>query len=230
MGGMALTDRNKAKIHLGLPLADPTWDAFLTQVIPEVDTAIRNEIDRQVIEQKPGIVEYLDGNGREQLLLTHTPVQSVAEVREDQAGYWGQNPAGFDSTTILTPGVDYALRPDDPLTGWSRAGILVRINAAWPLRIQQPYDSLARKRIAGLGAVRVTYTAGYTTSPTLAPADLTLAANQVIAQVKASRAAGYLVNSEGLAEYHYSLGTLIQGFLQTGSVASILAKYRQIPV
>lgn len=221
---MALTSVPLARVHMGIAAADTSIDAWLNQVIPQVDLAIRNELGREVIEYRAGIVEYLDGNGLQNLYLRHTPVQSITEVRLDHAGYAGQG-AGFGSTTVLTAGTDYYLRKDD-VNGWSRAGTLVRINAVWPRRNVRTQGQLTGGWVPGQGNVMVTYVAGYTSSANAAPADLTLAANQVIAQLRSRRTTGMPLQSESLGEYSYSLAA-VQQALMTGDVPAILARYRK---
>lgn len=210
--------------------SDLTLDPFLALVVPEVDRIIRTELNNIQIEQRSGIVEYQDGNGSEIIITRYAPVQVLTEVREDQTGYWGTNANAFGTGTIKTSGVDYALIPDDPITGWSKVGRIQRLNALWPSRPIVPPGRLSSKLVNGLGAIKLTYTAGLTDTPTTVPLDLQLAGNLLISQIKLSRIYGFLMTSEGLAEYHYSLGQLIHGFLQIGSVAAILAKYKELPV
>lgn len=210
-------------------MTDEQLNDFLAVVIPEVDAVIRQELNLPVIEQVTDITDYYDGNGRVNLTLRYTPVQSVASVVIDQTGYFGQGPNAFAGTPLVA-GIDYALVIDDPLTGWAGAGQLTRINGFWPSRIITPYSRLAGERVPLQGAVQVVYTAGLTDDPAKVPADLQLAANLLISQVRMSRLYPYIMTSEGLGEYHYALSQLLHGSLQVGTVASILAKRKDLPI
>ena len=292
-----LTTAGIYKKFISMSDSDTTLDDFLAIVVPEVDRALRTELNLLVIEQVSGIVEYIDGNGLDSIYTRAVPLQSIQEVREDIYGAWGQNvtiqtatltsgsatitgltaatttlsagmpvsgtgiPAlttissvtsdstlilsanatvsgaqsltfttGFSNSTILVQGQDYAMRPDDPITGWSRRGQIVRLNGYWASQQQRAFERLARKRIDAFGAVKVTYTAGLSTDPNIAPLDLQLAANLLISQIKLSRLYGFLTTSEGLAEYHYQLGQLLHGFMQIGTVQAIVGKYKEVPV
>lgn len=217
-----------------LGISDSSLDAFLSIVCPEVDAAIRNELNRFVIEQTTPIVEFPNGTGTPSLYLRCIPVQAIIEVRVQPTSFpggdWGQAPNSFDSTTILQPGC-YAIAIDDPINQWSRIGRLVRTNGGvWPGIFYTPYNRLSMQQAPGDGNIMVTYTAGLTNNPSTVPFDLQLAANLMISQIRVSRLYGYVPTSEGLAEYHYSLGKVIAQILQAGTVAAILAKYKVLPI
>jgi hypothetical protein len=199
---------------------------WLQQVIPQVDRAIRNELGRDVLEKQAGVVEYLAGSGNEVLLLTHTPVQSITEVRVDSAGYAGQG-TGFGAATVLTAGVDYYLAPDDPLNNWSRAGMLVRIGSVWPRRSVRYAGQLSGSAAPGLANVKVTYSAGFTADASTPPADLQLAANLVLSQLRAAAKLGQVMQTERLGEYQYQLQPQQLGqAIRAASVEGVLQKYR----
>lgn len=204
----------------------PAMESLLALVIPQVDETIRKDINRPVIEKTEGLVDYLEGNGKPAIVLTHNPVHSVQSVYLDDSGAWGQGPDAFPPPELVE-GVDWALRIDNPVAGWSNAGILVMLNGVWPRRPTRYPGFLAGNLTPGAGNIKVTYTAGLSSNST-PPADLTLAANLVISQVLASRKFGWPSTSENLAEYSYSLATQIQQYLVTGTVAGILARYRRI--
>jgi hypothetical protein len=201
----------------------------LAVVIPEVDLVIRLELNLPVIEQVSNIIDYYDGNGRVNLTIRNTPVQSVTSVTIDQTGYFGQGPSAFTGTALVA-GIDYALVIDDPINGWARAGQLTRINGFWPSRIIMPYSRLAGERVPLQGAIKIVYTAGLTDDPDKIPFDLQLAANLLVSQIRMSRLYPYIMTSEGLGEYHYALSNLLHGMLQIGTVASILAKRKDLPI
>lgn len=89
--------------------------------------------------------EYLDGSGTDELLLPRWPVTVISEVKYDRGGYYGQPTSGtpFGTDSVLTQGTDYYWPTTD-----RRRRLLVRA-AGWH----------------GLGSVKVTYTAGYSTIP-----------------------------------------------------------------
>ena len=226
---MTLTSPEAYKTFASVDPTDTTFDAVLNLLIPMVDKAIRNEIERTVIEKTSGIVEYLDGNGLDVVLLRHTPVQAITEVRLDPAGFYGQG-TGFGSTTVLAAGVDYAIVPDDPVNNWSLAGKLRRLNGVWPGRMERRPGQLSGVMRPGQGNIKVTYTAGYSAVADKVPADLQLAANLVVSQVRSAAELGFVPGSAHLSEASYSLLSGVQQAMQTGTVASILARYRRLAI
>lgn len=225
-----LTDPDQYKNFAGITSSD--FDAFLTLFIPQIDAAIRTDLNRPIIEKTMGLIDILPGSGFEELILTHNPVQSVEEVRESESGTYGAGIDPFPVETVKVAGIDYCLRIDDPVTQWSNAGILMRLGGVWRDRSVRPPGKLAAQSRSGMGNVKVTYTAGLTASA-LPPPDLSLAANLLVSQVLASRkfSMPMAMTSEGLSEYHYSLAQLIAlGMTTIGTVAGILAKYRRMVI
>lgn len=185
-------------------------------------------------------VEYYSGDGTPVLLLRQGPVTAVAEVRQDQAGYWGQGATAFaDASSVLTAGTDYALVQEG---GAAAASALRRVGTAggaglgtmWAGSWYAAGGTLVQPLVGpvwppGQGNVKVTYTAGYTKAA--APKDLKLALFQWAALVRlTAQRGGLLVQSASLGEQAYSLmqpGAVrsADGAALVGSVEQLLTSY-----
>ena len=89
-----------------------------------------------------GVTEVTHG---EALQCPQAFLRSIAEIRADYLGYAGDRSGSFDSTTIITSGVDYFIDWDE--VGLCRSGIVYRTGPNWP--------PLPR-------SVKCTYTSGFT--------------------------------------------------------------------
>jgi len=224
---MALTTRDSYKMFARI--TDTSWDDFLYLVIPMVDAGIRTDLNRPVIEKQTGLVEIVCGRDSDEITLAHNPVQAIAEIREDFNAGFGSATDSFNSDTILDAS-KYSLKLDDPLNPtWSRAGIVCRINGVWSGRAVRQVDRLASYRAPSQGTIKVTYTAGLTSSTTTPPLDLSWCANETISFMRARAPYGMAMTAEALAEYSYTLSQLMQSFFTTPTAATILAKYRRAP-
>ena len=221
---MALTTIDAVKTHLGMEAGDTTLDPQLNQIIAGVDAAIKKQLKQQF--ESATYTEYYDGTGTETLYLRQTPVSVTGlAVYEDLTGYFGVPAGSFASTTLLTHGTDYVLQKDQP-NGMSLSGVLLRLYSVWGGRtVFGPAEVTGRPDVAR-GSVKVTYTAGYTT----VPADLAMAANQVIAWA-VNATDGQAMRSENYDYYGYTraaLAELAKGDLGTlATAANILASYNR---
>lgn len=168
-------------------------------------------------------VFYLDGNGTQDLAIPETPVQSITSVYVDRTGYYGQGDDAFASDTILTSGDDYYLVIDDHgVNGWSRSGILRRVNAVWPYNVTRQPRYLSLQREPCRGCIKVTAITGYT----LVPYDLKMAIFDIVNMYKSAADDGRLLQSEGGEGYNYSLGGLDQEAMRLGSVRNVISIYK----
>lgn len=195
------------------------------------DTLYQSYIDQAsaIITRKTGLVfdsaaatEFYQGSGTAQLVLRRRPVSSIATVHVDDSAYFGFASGAFGSSTLLTAGVDYAL--DVQTSGFSRSGILYRIGGRWPAQPVRDGSELVGGEMAGFGNVRVTYTAGYSTTP----ADLKLAGILLARIIMLTSAnGGKMVTSESLEYYSYTLSGSEDAKNDLHSVAAIVNAYRE---
>lgn len=219
---MALTDRASVKLHLNIPSSNTNEDSRLDQFIVQVDKCLKNLLQRDI--EQASYTEFYTGAGTKYLVLRQRPVVSIANLWVDPAGYFGESATPFQSNTLLTQGVDYALALDEG--SQSRSGLVVRIGTFWPeIDLLRRPGILAIEGGPAFGNIKVQYTAGYGT----VPADLQLLANQIVAQVRNSAKRGGLpVASESLADYSYSLAQQATGaVLQAGTNQQIVSKYKE---
>lgn len=145
-------------------------------------------------------------DGMDALQLRRLPVRSIAEIRVDSDGRFGQKAGSFGASTVWTVGDQYFLETEEE--DISRSGIVYAFSA-WPITI---------------GSIKVTYTAGLTRdelngegdNSTLDGSGLTAAVTK--AAVKAFNAyrqmrkrsnrvgsAGGALTGENLGDYSYTL-------------------------
>lgn len=218
-----LTTLARLKAVLGVSSTDSSQDDLLQLYVDSANEAVEVYCGRTFASAD--YVQYYTGNNTYRLVLRQRPVTAVSEVRFDGSGYFGQRDGGFDSTTVLTEGVDYCLDWDSG-ANYSKSGILFRIGTIWPMLHRQIYYTRLSPDIGpALGNLKVSYTAGY---PTI-PADLSLAATQVAAHMKrVSALGGYNLQSERIGDYRYEMFTKLLVNNEVGGVLATLARYKDI--
>jgi hypothetical protein len=159
------------------------------------------------------LTEYYCGPNDPTLVLRESPVVSISSVYLDSGAYFAQASGAFAADTLLTAGVDYALD--------ARRGFLVKIGGVWPGVNAQARGLLASGVTEGVGNIRVTGIYGYAPIP----ADLQLAACQVVAEMKASARLGGALSSERTDYYSYTRASAADVSTMLGSSMSILAGY-----
>ncbi len=160
------------------PGAAPS-DALLTWFLQDADRVIKLRCKRD-LETTTYPQDYYDGNNQEFLPLRQRPVQpNGLTVWLDPGGFYGDAPGAFGSTTavgqtnptLLTLGVDYALKRDQP-DGSSKCGLLRKLGSgivggamSWPWDWQMRKGTLTARLPpgwpGGAGNIKVAYTAGY---------------------------------------------------------------------
>ena len=224
----ALTTLEDLKIGLEIPSSDTSRDAVLTQLITQITALIEQYTDK--VFGPDSYTEYYSGDNTPTISLRQTPVTGITSVHVDSGGYWGQGADGFDTDTLLTAGVDYALQIDSP-DGSSRTGLLQRLNGSWsgPVFTSRP-GNLAAGVPVPLGNIRVVYDAGLGSIPP----DVALAAQLAVARIWRSAKYGGLLQSENTPKYSYSLATAqirADGIASLPPEAlSILAGYRRLAI
>lgn len=202
---MSLTTLAKLKTHLSIPQSDNSEDAFLNQILLEIDTAVLRFCKRDFASA--AATEYYDGTGRETLILKRRPVTAVAGVWVDQAGYYGHNASGFPASSAWTIGQQFA--PPSLAESEQNGGLLLALPGGWPANFGGPWSGCSNFGWAagtwpeGRGNIKVTYTAGYT----VIPDDLELAVHHLAAALRSTAEKGLAgpVGSETFGEYSYSL-------------------------
>jgi hypothetical protein len=218
---MPFTTRDSFKTYAGI--TDSALDAVIDLLIPQVDKLFKR-FTQQNLEQGT-YIEFYGGTNSMFFRLRQRPVASIINLWLDPTGYFGIRAGSFAAPTLLVPGEDYVLVPDQP-DGSSRAGKVARINEVWPGVRFRPHGLIGTKPVKGRGNIKVEYLAGYAE----VPEDLTLAANMTIAHIRQSRKHGALVQSESFEDYEYELA--MPGNFDFRDIPpnakSILAAYRPL--
>lgn len=215
---MAIASVTEFKTHLGISgsSSDSLYQTYLDQA-------------SAIITRKTGLVfdsasatEFYQGTGTNQLVLRRRPVTAVASVYVDDSAYFGFASGAFGSSTLLTAGTDYAL--DIQSSSFSRSGILYRINGVWDGANYRAGNELVGGDGPGLGNIKVTYTAGYSTTPS----DLKLAGILLARVIMLSSSnGGQMVQSESLEYYSYTLKGSSEAASDIHSVNAIVNAYRE---
>lgn len=164
----------------------------------------------------------------------------VPVVYVDPQGAWGQAPSAFGAGTQLTNGTMFAVQLGRGGVT-SPQGILKRLGlggagfvgwGGYPQSYGVGYGKLAASRLPvwplGYGNIKVIYPAGFST----VPADLVIAANQLVTFIARNQPLGGLTpSSEGYESYSYSLmgvtsGSSSSGYPELGSIRAVLIRYR----
>ena len=217
-----LTTLQKVKDMLGI--TSTTFDTQLNALLFAADAAIKTELDREI--ERTTRTEFYSGNGLRTICLRETPVISITSVHQNFSGYYGQNVDSlFSSETLLTAGSHYVLQIDK--NGISYTGILERIGTVWA-ELSRSYTQakVTQEATPAQGNIKVVYEAGYSN----VPEDLQYCVVLTIQRMRQLLPYGYLMDSEKLGDYSYSLGlTFRKIMLEVGQVERILRKYRKTP-
>lgn len=152
---------------------------------PDANTIARYDLLRRSMEaaakkyckwgiEQSAVVEFYDGTGKLELVLTNPFVIGIQNLWEDDQANYGTTSGSFASTSLLVSGQDYALVYEN---GISRNGIVRRIQnqflwwpGLWAPGYQQASGGLAYQYGAywnpGQGNIKVQYTYGF---PTVLP-------------------------------------------------------------
>lgn len=218
---MSLTTLDSYKTYAGI--TDSGLDDVINLLLPQVDPLLKR-FTQQNLEQGT-YIEFYGGNNSMFFRLRQRPVTSIVNLWLDPTGYYGVPVGSFGPTTLLVPGEDYVLIPDQS-DGSSRAGKVARINEVWPGIRFRPHGLIGTRPVKALGNIKVEYQAGYAEIPE----DLTLAANMTIAHIRQSRKHGALIQSESFEDYEYELA--MPGNFDFRDIPpnakSILAAYRPL--
>ena len=216
---MSIADLTYVKTHLGI--STDTEDDRLEQWILAVDQIIENDLAYAVMEATK--TEYLTGTGGPLLFLRHRHVTSITNIWQDSQG-WFDQASGFDSSTLLVAGTDYALVTDDEDdvdVSWS--AVVRRIGGVWPMEFGKGPGDLVLQPVNGRGNIKVVYVCGYATADM--PEDLKLAAAIMVSMVRRVGKAGGPISGFSFEGFSQQFGAAAPDDLT--SVANILASNRK---
>lgn len=222
-GGCNLSCRltTLAQLKTALGISGVDQDTLLEPMLDAAESAFQRLIDRQLCLTE--YTEYYSGRGTKVLLLNEYPVTAVTDVRVDSQGFWGSVEDSFPATTAYTSGIHYALVKDGRASEAS-TGKLYHIPSVWPAQWRQTSGTLSLVRRPGAGNIRVTYTAGYD----VIPADVQKAVWDTVAALMANGSLGRPMMEEKYEEYAYKLASLAESYMQIGSAANVVQKYRRL--
>lgn len=196
---MSLQTLASYKTFLGYTSSDR--DGVYTEMISEVCDAVVRYCKNGSLESASYTV-ILDAPNRNVLYLPHFPVTASTLQIWLNTDANGES-AAFTSTHFLTAYEDYALDlgPDNVTYSYSGKVTLLS-HAPWSANNWvRPVYSLSTRLEPSRGAVKATYTAGFSTIP----ASLTAAVNLIVSKLYQMRTLGMAVTSEGLAGYNYAV-------------------------
>ena len=212
-------------VKLALNITSAAQDDQLSTLIPSAEQVIKNYVHRDLESQT--YTQIYSGTDQRHLVLRQTPVTAITSVYEDDDAYYGQGQAPvFDSTTLLTEGIDFVLDRDISTT-YSKSGILWRIGYVWPkARRHYYYRTLSHEPGPPFGNIKVTYVAGF--SPI--PDDIKYAVAMLVRWMQRSiQFGGQQLQRERLGDYAYELGRKrLDTDFELGSLRATLAPYREI--
>ena len=166
----------------------------------------------------------LDAPISRDLFLPIVPVRSVTSVYLDLGANGLVANFGSDDLLDNTDNGEYQLLIDDWVGGFSRSGILRRVNSYWGSGRYRYPDRLADSLEGVRGAVLVNYLAGTTSVPPEIEAAAVLAVSLLLARKRT----GAPVSSESWNGYSASLAGpfTAAGVVQTPDIAGLLLPYQ----
>ena len=219
---MALTTRASVKTQAGIPSADTSRDSQIDLLILGVESLVKQQTGRNL--ESASYTEYYSGDNSPFLMLRQYPVTAVSAVYYDDSAYFGTATGAFAASTLLTNGVDYCLVSGQNGTG--SQGILRRIGTVWYGRPSREIGVVENLPPIPAGNIKVQYTAGYVALP----AAITMGVNLLISQLMTQAAAGSGIQSMTYEDASVTYLSPDVAAKAWGSISSIFANYRSIPV
>jgi hypothetical protein len=176
---------------------DETTQASLQAIISEVSDAILRYLKNGSIETASYTV-IMDAPVSINLVLPVVPI--LASSLQLWFNYQAQgDPAAFTSANLLTAYSDYQLLTGPFNSTYSESGIVRNLWGAWGVSYMRPALSLASSLIATPGAIKATFTAGYST----VPPSIVQAAFLAATKLYNMRKTGMPFTNESLQAYSY---------------------------
>ena len=190
-----------------------TWQAFtgqtlagadltaLESIATAVDAAIKKRL-RHPVELTTYTNLIFDAPATEVFSLAkYAPVRASGLTIYRNPTAYGQASA-FNSTHLLTVGVDYFLDLGPDNATESRSGLVYRVGGAWwGVSYRYPHLSLDSRVGSAKGSLLVSFSAGYSA----VPADITLAAHLAMSKIREMRLYGGQASSQSWNGGSFSL-------------------------
>lgn len=195
MSNPTLVTLDDFKTHLGITSDDD--DTRLSTVLCGIEQSVKGFCRNDILSAEA--TEYYDGTGDGELVLKRRPVTAISTVRVDANGAYGNGSNVFGSTTEWEFGTAYTIRSLSE-TSRHNDGILKSLKGRAPGWAQLPGIGVWPE---GVGNIKVTYTAGYSSTPD----DLALAIFQLASAAWAMTEEKGLapVSEETIGRYSYTL-------------------------
>lgn len=212
---LVITSLADLKTHLSITGAGE--DTKLTQFLTQLESVFFDWANRASSDfTSAAIVEYHSGDGTPEIVLKRRPVTALTDVWLDSSGYFGQGAdTPFPDSTKLTKGTDVVVENLEENED----------NPAILRRLSGTVDQTSNYWDRGVGNIKVSYTAGYTTTPVALP----LAFYDLAAAIRksAETQTGGRIKSERHAKYGFEL---IDGTADANGdgVAALIASARSI--
>jgi hypothetical protein len=219
---MALTNRNAVKAQAGISSSDTSRDTQIDLLISGVTSLVKQQLNRDI--EAADYTEYYSGDNSPFLLLRQFPVNSITAIYYDNAAYFGDAPGAFDTSTLLTSGVDYSLM--DGLNGKGGQGIVRRVGSIWYGRPSRRVGTVENLQPIDMGNIKVVYNAGYT----IIPAAILMGVNMLISQLVMQASAGGGASSMSYEDAGVTFLTPDVAAKAWGSIASVFAQFKSIPI
>lgn len=227
---MPLITLQQAKDLLGI--THTRHDTQINALITPIEHLMNDWCSRKLEETTH--TEYQSGDATEKLLLRHFPLSAIAGVWVDNSGAYGYGPDPFASATALTQGIDYVPSKERHTVigsgSWiCQDGVLLHLKGGWPRcphKFSLRDDALASEAGAYWGNIKVTYTAGFTSSNL--PQQLRLAeAWAIAAAMRTGRFGDAVFVGEKLGEWEYKLQALVAGVPEFVSLRQMCARLKE---
>lgn len=225
---MAITTRAAVKAQAGILSADTSRDSQIDAMIAGVTSLVKQQLNRDI--EATDYTEYHSGDGKPFLLLRQYPVNSIASIYYDNAGYFGDGAGAFPASTLLISGTDYCLL--DGLNHKGGQGMVRRIGSMWYGRPSRVFGSVENLPPIDMGNIKVTYNAGFGPGAAAGPipAAIVMSVNSLILQLVTTAAAGGGVASMSYEDASVTYLTPDVAARAWGSIASNFSQYKSIPI
>ena len=219
---MALTNLTSVKTQAGIAASDTNRDAQIRAFVDGITSLVKQQLNRDL--ESTDYTEFYSGNGSPFLLLRQYPVTSVALVCVDDSGFFGAGPGGFNTSLNLANGTDYALISG--ASGVGSTGVLRRIGTTWHGLPSRAFGVIQNLPGIPSGNIKVQYKAGFVVIP---PA-ITMAVNSAVIRQLSTAASGGAASAISYEDASIGFLAPSEAAKLLGTIESILATYRSIPV
>lgn len=187
------------KSFAGIDTTDATRDAAIIPALSAADDAIKRYLRQNIEYQSYDLI--LDAYPTTDLVIPQLPVV-ISTVQLWMNWQANGNPANFTSGDLLTMYEDFQVEPSQDDYTVSTSGILRLTNGTWfGVNYQRNGYVLTPKLVPVRGAIRLSYSAGFT----VVPPSITEATNLVVSKMFGMRKLGAPLSNESLNGYSYGV-------------------------